>query len=190
MTDDERRELQILGVMLKDLRTKKKLTLDKISKGARCSIGYLSQLERGKVSPTISAFKKIATALGVDLMYFFNNGSPTTSYVVRKHERQKLTNPTAGVVYELLKPSGVAGVLEPLLIRFKPRAKSETRAYTHRGEECLYILKGTLEFYLNNEAYVLNEGDSIWYPAALSHGWKNTSNEITLAIRVTTPPSF
>jgi quercetin dioxygenase-like cupin family protein len=183
MGKEKEKELQRLGMLLKDLRKKKTFTLSMLSERAQCSIGYLSQVERGMISPTISTFKKIATALDVDLMYFFNEESSSTSYVVRKNKRKK-------VVYELLKPAGKTGTLEPLLIRFKPGAKSETKAFTHQGEECLYVLKGKLNFYLNNETYLLNEGDSIWYPAFIGHGWENVLNKTALVIRVTTPPSF
>jgi transcriptional regulator with XRE-family HTH domain len=188
--EQDRKELQLLGAKLKRLRKNANLTLASLSATAGCSIGYLSQVERGQVSPTISSFKKIAKTLGVDLMYFFNDSKPMNSYVVRKRERAKLSNPTAKVIYELLKPAGLKGLLEPLLIRFKPGAHSETRTYTHEGEECLVIVKGKLEFYLGAETYLLNEGDSIWYPATIGHGWRNPVNEETLAIRVTTPPSF
>jgi transcriptional regulator with XRE-family HTH domain len=183
-------ELLILGAKLKDLRKKRNLTLARLSEKAYCSISYLSQVERGQVSPTISSFKKIATALDVNLMYFFNDNDSMNSYVVRRHERHKLINPAAKVVFELLKPTGLGGVLEPLLIRYKPGASSGKNSYTHEGEECLFIIKGKLEFHLGDETYLLEEGDSIWYPATIHHSWKNPANEETLAIRVTTPPSF
>ncbi len=190
MRNDDQKEMERLGAKLRDLRDKKGLTLASVSKAAGLSISYLSQLERGQVSPTISAFKKIAIALGVDLMYFFLDSEPTTSFVVRKTKRRRLTNPKAKVIYELLKPTGLSGVLEPLLMRFKPGARSETHSFTHSGEECVFIIKGQLEFYLGGETYLLDEGDSIWYPATIAHGWSNPTKEETVAIRATTPPSF
>jgi len=141
-------------------------------------------------SPTISAFKKIAGALDVDLMYFFDRSNLRNSYVVRKDQRKTVGNPKTKVVYELLKPAEFSGVLEPLLIKFLPGANSETKAYKHLGEECIYVLEGRLKYYLGKETYDLNEGDSIWYPAIIKHGWENPFNETALVIKVTTPPSF
>jgi transcriptional regulator with XRE-family HTH domain len=190
MENENKKELKRLGALLRDFRKKKNLTLYKLSKQAQFSIGYLSQIERGMTSPTISAFKKIASVLGVNLMYFFDGGNSNTSYVVRHGQRKTISNPKAKVIYELLKPAGFMGILEPLLVRFLPGAKSEKSGYTHLGEECLYILKGGLKFYLDGKAYDLQEGDSIWYPSVVKHRWENPYKEITLAIRVTTPPSF
>jgi quercetin dioxygenase-like cupin family protein len=183
-------ELEILGTKLKNLRRKRNLTLAGLGEKANCSISYLSQVERGQVSPTIFSFKKIATALDVNIMYFFDDSDSMTSYVVRTQERRKLTNPASKVVFELLKPAGLSGALEPLLIRYKPGANSGKHSHTHQGEECLFIIKGKLEYHLGDEAYLLEEGDSIWYPTNIEHRWKNPTKEETLAIRVTTPPSF
>ena len=190
MENENKKELRRLGELLQCLRKKRHLTLHALSKKCRFSIGYLSQVERGMISPSISAFKTIASVLGVDLMYFFDGGNSNTSYVVRHSQRKTISNPKAKVIYELLKPVGFTGTLEPLLVKFLPGAKSEKRGYTHFGEECLYILKGGLKFYLDGKAYDLQEGDSIWYPSIVNHRWENPHKEIALAIRVTTPPSF
>ena len=190
MENENKKELKRLGELLKNLRKKRHLTLHALSKKCRFSIGYLSRLERGMISPTISAFKTIASVLGVDLMYFFDGGKSNPSYVVRRGQRKTVSNPKAKVIYELLKPAGLEGTLEPLLVKFLPGAQSEKREYTHLGEECLYILKGGLKFYLDGQAYDLKEGDSIWYPSIIKHRWENPYKETTLAIRVTTPPSF
>lgn len=183
-------ELESLGKKLRDLRKKRNFTLATLSEKAKCSMGYLSQVERGQVSPTISSFKKISTALGVDMLYFFEANKPISSYVVRRRQRQKLSNPSAKVVFELLKPPGSSGVLEPLLIRYKPGANSGRNPHTHQGEECIFILEGQLEYHLGDETYFLKQGDSICYPATIEHSWKNPTKSETLAIRVTTPPSF
>ena len=88
MENENKKELKRLGALLRDFRKKKHLTLYKLSKKAQFSIGYLSQIERGMTSPTISAFKKIASVLNVDLMYFFDGGNSNTSYVVRKKRKE------------------------------------------------------------------------------------------------------
>ncbi len=189
-TDVRIDELKKLGVNLRRLRETHNLTLAQLGRKAGCSIGYLSQVERGKVSPTISSFKKVAIALDANLLDFFDESKKPSFYLVKEQDREKLSNPSAKVIYELLKPNGTRGILGPLLVRFMPGAHSEKKSYSHSGEEFLFIIKGKLIYYLDNEMYILQKGDSIWYPASIDHGWKNPTNKETIAIRVTTPPSF
>jgi len=48
----------------------------------------------------------------------------------------------------------------------------------------------TLEMKLGNETYLLNEGDSIYYPTNIPHSWKALNSESIEVIWVVTPPSF
>jgi quercetin dioxygenase-like cupin family protein len=43
---------------------------------------------------------------------------------------------------------------------------------------------------LGNETYLLNEGDSIYYPTNIPHSWKALNSESIEVIWVVTPPSF
>ena len=52
-------------MMLKAIRTKKGVSQDALSKRARMSQTFLSNVERGKADPSLSTLKRLATALGV-----------------------------------------------------------------------------------------------------------------------------
>lgn len=52
---------------LKDERIKQSLTLDQLGEKVGMAKSYISNFERGKVSPNLATIEKIATALGFDL---------------------------------------------------------------------------------------------------------------------------
>jgi transcriptional regulator with XRE-family HTH domain len=60
-----------LGQKIQELRQKHNYTLRQLSKKSGCSLGFLSQVERDMVSPTIASLKKISDALDVNLIHFF-----------------------------------------------------------------------------------------------------------------------
>jgi quercetin dioxygenase-like cupin family protein len=93
-----------------------------------------------------------------------------------------------GVVIELLAVG--AKMLECMLFRVPPKSGSDG-AYSHVGEEFLYMLEGTLEIWLDElECYVLRPGDSFWFESNLGHRWFNPSDEEAVLLWVNTPLTF
>jgi XRE family transcriptional regulator, regulator of sulfur utilization len=62
---------ETLGKSLRHLRGKKGITLRTLAEQTDFSVSFLSQIENGQSSPSISSMEKIAHALGVSLGQFF-----------------------------------------------------------------------------------------------------------------------
>jgi len=179
-----------IGKKILDLRQSKKLTLRQLSKLSGCSLGFLSQIERDLVSPTISSLKKIADALEVNMMYFFDDPHSNQKVVVRRNERNKMVNPKSKVTYELLRPQFSETELEALYMYLNPGAFSGKESHSHIGEEFVIVLKGQLEISVENENFLLDEGDSALYKSNHPHSWKNPSDEVTEVLWINHPPTF
>ncbi|MGC8768183.1 helix-turn-helix domain-containing protein [Calditerrivibrio sp.] len=179
-----------IGKKIVELRMKKNLTLRQLSKISGCSLGFLSQVERDLVSPTVSSLKKIADALEVNMMYFFDSPTKTQRIVVRKGERNRMTNPKSKVVYELLRPQFSDSDLQALYMILEPGAFSGKDQHSHSGEEFAYVMKGRLEIVVEGEHFILEEGDSAVYKSNQPHSWKNAYDGITEVLWVNYPPSF
>ena len=64
-------------------------------------------------------------------------------------------------------------------------------AYSHQGEEFIYMMAGTLEIWLDElECHTLREGDSFWFESTMGHRWYNPSSEDTVMLWINTPPTF
>jgi quercetin dioxygenase-like cupin family protein len=81
-------------------------------------------------------------------------------------------------------------MLECHFFRVSPGAGSDG-AYSHAGEEFIFMLKGSLEIWLDElECHVLQAGDSFWFESNVGHRWFNSSNEEAALIWVNTPITF
>ncbi len=180
-----------IGNKIREIRLRKNMTLRDLSKRSGCSLGFLSQVERDLVSPTISSLKRIADALDINIISLFEETEPPVdSIVVRRANRGKFENKRSKVKYELLRPQFSDTSIEALYMYLEPGAASGPTPHSHNGEELVIVLKGKLEIEVGGKSYILNEGDSAVYNSNIPHKWKNRYNGQTEVIWVNHPPTF
>ena len=78
--------------------------------------------------------------------------------------------------------------MEPLFVTIEAGGCSD--AYSHDGEEFGTVLKGTLELTVGDETFLMEEGDSVYFNSQIKHHWRNNGSAKTIALWITTPPSF
>lgn len=62
---------ELLGLKVKEIRKNRKITQEKLSEIIGVDNGYISKLEVGQNFPSIGTLEKIARALDVELVEFF-----------------------------------------------------------------------------------------------------------------------
>ncbi len=180
---------------IKNLRKNRGITLQDLSAKTGVSVNYLSQIERGKANPSIGILKKITNALDVPFMALGNENSEHSlpnekkAEVVRRDMRKMLVYPKSRTKVYLLTPD-LQRNLEIMLSESGPDEQGPDEWYNHEGEECGFVLEGTLEVTVDNEVYVLEEGDSIYFASQLPHRMKPLGDKPVKSIWVVTPPSF
>lgn len=181
-----------IGPEIRDLRKAKRMTIKELSLATSLSVGHLSEIERGIASPSIKALHDIAKALGVTIGWFLHssegNDPAERDYIVRATSRRTLKFGT-GITDELLSPN-LRGQLELLMSRLPPHSAGEEAAYTHQGEEAGVVLNGTLELWIGEKCFTLNEGDSFCFPSTMPHRYRNPGEIETVVIWVITPPTY
>jgi len=177
-----------VGRRLRALRQERKLSLTTLSRRAGLSQGYLSQVERDRAMPSMTALSKLAEVLGVPVAHVFDAAHERLpeNYVVRRGGRRAVFYPGSTVRNELLVPD-LRGRLEA--VSFRARAGTKSPLYKHEGEEFGYVLKGRLRVTIGNDEFVLAKGDAICFPSHQPHFWEAAGRE-TEALWVTTPPSW
>ncbi len=179
-----------LGEKIRNMRLEKHMTLRDLSKRSGCSLGFLSQVERDKVSPTIASLRKIAEALNMNIISLFEEERTIDSIVVKKDNRGKFENKRSKVKYELLRPQFSDTTIEALYMYLDPGASSGASPHSHDGEELAIVVKGRLKIEIGGKIYLLEEGDSAVYKSNTPHKWSNPSNETTEVIWINHPPTF
>jgi len=143
---------------------------------------------RGLRGPTLS-LRKLAEALEVPIFYFLIDDGEG-QLVVRKAERKVLNFPESHLTSELLTP-GLNHKMELITARLEPCAATCDRKLSRPGEECTLVIEGTMQIEVDEETYVLEEGDSIYYFCSLPHRIVNISpDRDPVFVSAITPPNF
>ncbi|MFH1856896.1 MAG: XRE family transcriptional regulator [Candidatus Omnitrophota bacterium] len=183
--------MRIIGINVRINREEKKITLRELSKKAGVTASMLSQIETGKVSPSLLTLKKIADVLGTTIGALLGEKDEISrSPVSRVDERGALTSVGNGIKVSLLTAKDCNKQLEPLIFRLDPNASSGKSSYKHFGQEFVFITKGAMEITLSDKKYVLQKGDTIYFNSNIPHRFKNVYAGITEVLWVVTPPTF
>lgn len=183
--------MEIVSVNIKRLREEKGMTLREFAQKLQVSASFISQIETGKTSLSLSTLKKIADVLQTTVGALIGEKEKVTSDpVVKFAERKHLKNIGKGINMYLLTSPDSTKQMEPLLFKLQENADSGNSMYKHFGQEFVLVLKGALEITLNDTKYVLSKGDTIYFNSSIPHFFKNICKGITEAVWVVTPPTF
>lgn len=174
-----------IGTRLRQLRTRRRLGLAPVAKAVGISVGFLSALERSRMSASVSTLRKLARFYKTNILGFFDPAESNIRLV--SPDKRKVLEAGPGVRMELLASGNT--VMEPHMFRIAPQSGSG-ESYHHEGEEFLYILQGELQIFLDGEEYHLHPGDSFYFESATPHRWKNPGRSETWVLWVNTPPTF
>ena len=178
-----------IGERIRRLRLKRSMGLVELGRHTGLSASFLSQLETGRVVPTLRNLARIAMVFGRDLSYFFEPEPHPLFRVHRRSERVRL--PQSGVedptyYFESLAYMVPDRQLDPYFAEFVPSRKTaEIRPHVHPGYEFLYLLQGALEIRHGDRTYALEAGDSVYFDAATPHSYRCASPTAAVAIIVT-----
>ena len=164
-----------IGERIKYLRLKKSLGLVELGRHTGLSASFLSQLETGRVVPTLRNLARIAMVFSKDLSYFFEPEPQTLFRVHRQSDRVRM--PQSGVdepsyFFESLGYLVPDRQLDPYFAEFLPAKPGRVpRAHQHMGCEFLYVLSGRLEVRHGDSAYMLDAGDAVYFDANTVHSY-------------------
>ena len=175
-----------LGPLLRKMRKRRDMGLAEASAHAGISAGFLSSLERAQANASVATLQRLATAYGTTVMELFQ--TPAHHGRLVKPNERRVLEVHPGVRMELL--SSGAPMLQSMLFRVAPLAGSDG-AYSHQGEEFIYMVSGTLEIWLDElQCFVLQAGDSFWFESTHAHRWFNPGDTEAALLWINTPPTF
>ena len=182
-----------IGQKLRQLRLRKKIALVDLGKHTGLSASMLSQLENGKLIPTLPTLARIAMVFDVGLEHFFSDKKLRRPFsIVRREERMTFPdrpdNPVPGYFFEVLAFGISEKSLSAYLAEFPKHQYSAPREHVHSGSEFVYVLEGELGIHYQSEAYSLHAGDSVYFDGSESHSYFGRSDPPAKAIVITTPP--
>ena len=176
-----------IGDRIKRLRLKKSMGLAELASHTGLSASFLSQLETGRVVPTLRNLTRIAMVFSKDLSYFFEPEPKTLFRVHRRSERLRL--PETGSAdpnyfFESLGYLVPERQLDPYLAEFVP-GEHQHKAHRHEGCEFLFVSSGVLEIRHGSSVERLEARDAVYFDASTVHSYACCSKEPATAIIVT-----
>jgi transcriptional regulator with XRE-family HTH domain len=178
-----------IGERIKALRLKKSMGLVELGRHTGLSASFLSQLETGRVVPTLRNLARIAMVFSKDLSFFFEPEPQTLFRMHRRRDRVRM--PQTGVddpsyFFESLGYLVPDRQLDPYYAEFLPgKLGHERRPHQHPGCEFIFVLSGLLELKHGDAMYRLEHGDAAYFDANTAHSYSCSGDTAAEALIVT-----
>lgn len=181
MSEKENYTIQV-GQKLRMVRQRRGLSQRELAKLSGLSPNTLGLLERGQTSPTVSTLQKLAVALDVDINAFFGSSELEANIIYIK-ANQRLHLPLLDGLLADLKAGFPHSQMKPFYLKLNPGAQGGPPV-SHKGEEFIYCLRGQLLYLIDDSAFLLEPGDSLFFDAERPHRWQNSGTEVNEALLI------
>ena len=162
MTVDARRRPAI-GAQVKRWRRERGLTLAAVAERTGLNVGYLSQIENDKASPSLSCLASIGDALDVPIAWFLTDHVPPPQ-VVRASDRTSRSS-------DLGRIQRVDGGLsrDISIVEAVAAPGSRTGAHSHAGDEHHIVLRGKFRMTQGDHVIEVGPGDYVRWDGTIPH---------------------
>ncbi len=178
-----------IGERLKRIRLRLKLSQRQLARQSGVANATISQIEAGKLNPTVSMLKKVLDGIPVSLGEFFGDEFEVRDRVFfRAAELTEIAD--GGVSFRQVGANLSNRAIQLIQERYRPGAGTGKHAITHEGEECGIVLSGRLEVTVGDETSILGKGDAYYFKSNQPHQFRNPGSESCELITACTPPTF
>jgi transcriptional regulator with XRE-family HTH domain len=188
-----------LGPRLRAIRLRRGVGLRELARRLDLSPSSISQIETGKIRPSVRTLYALAAEFGVtvDELLFDGtlsradtppargSGGNEPGLVVQRADERPAIQLNSGVKWERLMFWGDEDV-EFLEATYEPGGASspDDSFVRHNGHEFGYVLSGTLRVVVGFDEFILESGDSITFPSTTPHRLSNDGTETVRAVWV------
>jgi transcriptional regulator with XRE-family HTH domain len=168
MTDEspateERKPRIAVGSQIRRWRTSRGRTLAQVAARSGVNVGYLSQIENDKASPSLAVLGMIADALDVPAAWFLMDDMPAPT-VVRASERPVVV--TDGGRIEHVDGRASRDVI---IVEAHARPGGRVGLHAHAGDEHHLVVRGRFRMTQGEHVVELGPGDYLRWDGALPH---------------------
>ncbi|MGP3534366.1 cupin domain-containing protein [Microbacterium sp. RD1] len=180
-----------LGARIREARQARGLSLRATAAIASISPSLLSQVETGKVQPSVSTLWAIVSGLGLSVDDVLHDAPTRTAPSVPEREGPVQRREDApeirmenGVSWRGLAVTATAPGVDAVHVTYQPGGASslDDSHMRHEGVEYGYLIRGELTLKLDFDSYVLRAGDSFSFDSMRPHLYLNASDGVAEGI--------
>ncbi|MFJ5553393.1 helix-turn-helix domain-containing protein [Streptomyces sp. NPDC093225] len=162
-------EALAVGRVIRARRKERGVPMAELAARSGLSQPFLSQLERGLTTPSLSSIYRIAEALDVAPGTFLRPPARPGTVSHESDPQVIRVSEAAGQVARVLIPGGSSGLMEAYEHHFEP-GRGERGWFRHPGEDFLYVLEGEIVLELEGEEpLTLRAGQSAHHRGDVPH---------------------
>jgi transcriptional regulator with XRE-family HTH domain len=170
LTIEERRSPAV-GAEIKRWRRERGLTLATVAERSGLNVGYLSQIENDKASPSLSCLSSIGRALDVPIAWFLMNDVPAPR-VVRASERPTTVSDLGRAEHVDGKASRDVSIME-----VSARPGGRVGIHAHTGDEHHLVTRGQFRFTQGDHIIDAGPGDYVAWDGSIPHDAETLGDE-------------
>jgi transcriptional regulator with XRE-family HTH domain len=156
----ERQLLDVVSGRIRQKRTDRRLSLDRLSTLAGVSKGMLVQIENGQANPSIATLCKVAAALGASVADLVQVAGEHPAEVLPAGAPRLLWRGAKGGSATLLVGSTGPDMLELWSWELRPGERYDAQAHPLGTEELIHVMTGRLALVFADVSYVIGSGGS------------------------------
>src|SRR5207247_8022151 len=165
-----------LGGRIKALRLERELQQRQLAEKAGMTPSMVSQIESGRLTPSLPTLGQPAAARGVPIASLFETTRNGRLHVSRKSEYPVVSFDGTTEKWHVLGAGLFQGKIRAVVSTLGPRAKGvkTDKVVIDPGQmKLFYVLEGKVALHYNGEAHQLEAGDSAYLDGGTPHGWEN-----------------
>ena len=160
-----------IGLKLRTLRTRKRLTLARLAAETGLSTALLSKLETDRMIPTLTTLAQISRVYGVGLSYFFQEPESHTLSITRRTSLHGSSRGPETVRRVPLNSQTSGARLAVEMIEIPPTAACCSNEAGQPGSGVVYVLEGRMRLDVGGTHEVLEAGDCACMDSRFAATW-------------------
>jgi transcriptional regulator with XRE-family HTH domain len=165
-----------LGVRIKALRTERGIRQNELAQKAGLTPSLISQIESGKLSPSLHTLGRLAGALGLPIAALFEQSPNGRLHVGRRKDYAVVSFDGSSERWEVLAAGLFRGKVRAVVSTLPRRGPGvpPERVLIEPGQmKLMYVVRGKVALHYNGERHLLAAGDSAYLDGGIPHSWEN-----------------
>jgi transcriptional regulator with XRE-family HTH domain len=169
-------EAKEIGQRIRRLRLKRSMGLVELGMKTNLSASFLSQLETGRVVPTLRNLARLAMVFQKDMAYFFHEN--TTAIFRISHLKDRVSLPSGTNNAPVLISDSLGSLIPnrrivPVVTDFFPHSVA-SNVYSERfnGTEFIYVVRGEMTISRDKQVQIIGAADVLWIDGSVDRQYR------------------